>query len=354
MCVCACACNVNQERERELISNIGLEWKNVFLVRCNERILPISIGFSESDPRESSDNDDVPGIVSGNLEEERRLMFVGMTRAKESLIISYIVDNDRAIPSRFIEDIPQESVQLVRRGSNGGGGGGGDVDCSKSRSHYSSNLHSHNRLSGSSLVSSVAPQISVNLKRSISQHCSSSGTTGPGDRNMSLVRDKGKHILNSMQSIVRPTSQRALSISVTNPKGSNATSPIRSTTPRLNSLAQKQSSNPFSNRSVTHIAGHGLNNLNCGRSQDHPGGGTVWRSGHDTTLEELKLFREIESHLSASPRLSSTKPSSETGTSTLTSIRTQSSDGDESDSKGIRSDPLQARSKRRKTFVTHY
>ena len=68
----------------------GLEWENVFLTGANENILPH--GLSE------------------DIEEERRLFYVGVTRAKERLAVSCvreiaIGDNIKnAYPSRFISE----------------------------------------------------------------------------------------------------------------------------------------------------------------------------------------------------------------------------------------------------------
>ena len=41
------------------------------------------------------------------MEEERRLFYVGMTRAKEELLISYYVENNgnRVERSRFVDEI---------------------------------------------------------------------------------------------------------------------------------------------------------------------------------------------------------------------------------------------------------
>jgi ATP-dependent DNA helicase Rep len=72
----------------------GLEFKHVFLVGVEEGLLP---------HRESVDN--------GNIEEERRLMYVGVTRAKLSLHLSYCERRRtgkevRACePSRFIAEL---------------------------------------------------------------------------------------------------------------------------------------------------------------------------------------------------------------------------------------------------------
>ncbi len=72
----------------------GLEFKHVFLVGVEEGLLP---------HRESVDN--------GNIEEERRLMYVGVTRARQSLHLSYCERRRtgkevRACePSRFIAEL---------------------------------------------------------------------------------------------------------------------------------------------------------------------------------------------------------------------------------------------------------
>lgn len=50
----------------------GLEWKRVFIIGCSEGLIPFS----------SSKSDDA-------LEEERRLLYVGITRAQDNLEISY-------------------------------------------------------------------------------------------------------------------------------------------------------------------------------------------------------------------------------------------------------------------------
>jgi len=72
----------------------GLEYPYVFLVGCEEGILPHS---------ESVDN--------GMVEEERRLMYVGITRAQRMLTLTHCVKRKRAgewlfvEPSRFIKEI---------------------------------------------------------------------------------------------------------------------------------------------------------------------------------------------------------------------------------------------------------
>lgn len=65
----------------------GLEFNMVFVVGCNEGLLPHQMSYSAMD----------------ELEEERRLMYVAMTRARHKLFLSFF-----GIPSRFLYEIPKE------------------------------------------------------------------------------------------------------------------------------------------------------------------------------------------------------------------------------------------------------
>ncbi len=78
----------------------GLEFGHVFLIGCEEGILPHQV---------SIDNE--------QIEEERRLMYVGITRAQKSLNISWCKKRKRAgemqvcEPSRFIEELPKDDLR---------------------------------------------------------------------------------------------------------------------------------------------------------------------------------------------------------------------------------------------------
>ena len=63
----------------------GLEWERVFLMGASEGILPLETGST--------------GTSDSVVAEERRLFYVGMTRAKVDLHISY-----RGLPSRFLRE----------------------------------------------------------------------------------------------------------------------------------------------------------------------------------------------------------------------------------------------------------
>ncbi len=82
----------------------GLEFQHVFIVGAEEEILPF---------RDSDEN---------GIEEERRLMYVGITRAEKSLQISYCTRRRRAKewavcePSRFLDEMP--ASELVYAGDH--------------------------------------------------------------------------------------------------------------------------------------------------------------------------------------------------------------------------------------------
>ncbi len=79
----------------------GLEFPHVFLVGMEEEILP---------HRNSLEGE--------NLEEERRLCYVGITRARVSLMLTYAdrrrkYGEDQACePSRFLKELPQDDLQF--------------------------------------------------------------------------------------------------------------------------------------------------------------------------------------------------------------------------------------------------
>ena len=75
----------------------GLEWPHVFLAGINEGLLPFK---SEADD-----------MTPARLEEERRLMYVGITRARSMLVVSTLKRRKRGretvpgLPSRFIAEM---------------------------------------------------------------------------------------------------------------------------------------------------------------------------------------------------------------------------------------------------------
>ncbi|KKQ01087.1 MAG: ATP-dependent DNA helicase PcrA [Candidatus Moranbacteria bacterium GW2011_GWD1_36_198] len=97
--------NVNQSEDAvhlmTLHSAKGLEFPVVFIVGLEEGILPHSRSL----------------LSSGEMEEERRLMYVGLTRAKEKIYLLFtrqrtlFGSTQMNSPSRFLEDIPEKLVK---------------------------------------------------------------------------------------------------------------------------------------------------------------------------------------------------------------------------------------------------
>lgn len=69
----------------------GLEFDSVFIAGCDEGILPHHRSYGSQE----------------DLEEERRLFYVAMTRAKKNLFLSFFKN-----PSRFLSEIPPELVKF--------------------------------------------------------------------------------------------------------------------------------------------------------------------------------------------------------------------------------------------------
>ena len=90
----------NQVRLMSLHAAKGLEFPYVFIVGCEDGTLPHETSVEE-----------------GNLQEERRLMYVGITRAKIQLWLSHSRETRRfgerlrLQPSRFIDELPAEELQ---------------------------------------------------------------------------------------------------------------------------------------------------------------------------------------------------------------------------------------------------
>lgn len=86
--------NVNEQKEGIMLSTMhgskGLEWKHVFIIDCVQGICPYK-----------------KAVLPDEIEEERRLFYVAMTRAKDSLYLySYCSDRNKdANPSLFLSEI---------------------------------------------------------------------------------------------------------------------------------------------------------------------------------------------------------------------------------------------------------
>jgi ATP-dependent DNA helicase Rep len=78
----------------------GLEFRYVFIIGLEDGTLPHEASLEE-----------------GRLDEERRLLYVGITRAKEQLWLSHSREAQRwgtklrLTPSRFLDELPDAEIQ---------------------------------------------------------------------------------------------------------------------------------------------------------------------------------------------------------------------------------------------------
>ncbi len=89
----------------------GLEFDHVFLVGWEEGVFPSQRALDEGG--------------NASLEEERRLAYVGITRAKRSATISHAANRriygqwTSSIPSRFVSDLPDDHIEVSSTMSGG-------------------------------------------------------------------------------------------------------------------------------------------------------------------------------------------------------------------------------------------
>jgi DNA helicase-2/ATP-dependent DNA helicase PcrA len=93
----------NAVRMMSIHASKGLEFPVVFIVGCNEGLFPSWRSREQSD-----------------LEEERRLAYVGITRAEKELYMTYTLQRTNfrggmqaTDPSRFLDELPQEIVHKI-------------------------------------------------------------------------------------------------------------------------------------------------------------------------------------------------------------------------------------------------
>lgn len=101
----------------------GLEFDYVFLPGWEEEIFPSRLSLTENGTR--------------GLEEERRLAYVGITRAKKKAWISHVANRfmygnwSQALPSRFINELPDQHIERhssIQARSSAGSSWGGNSD----------------------------------------------------------------------------------------------------------------------------------------------------------------------------------------------------------------------------------
>ena len=95
----------------------GLEFGVVFLPGWEEGLFPHQRSLDENG--------------QAGLEEERRLAYVGLTRARRQAKVSFVQNRrnrglwQAASPSRFVDELPEANIEVIERKSPYGGGSGG-------------------------------------------------------------------------------------------------------------------------------------------------------------------------------------------------------------------------------------
>jgi ATP-dependent DNA helicase Rep len=88
----------------------GLEFRHVFLVGMEENILPHENSIAGEEIENTS-----------GIEEERRLAYVGITRAQRTLTFSYCTHRKRygditeCLPSRFLAELPEDDLEWINK-----------------------------------------------------------------------------------------------------------------------------------------------------------------------------------------------------------------------------------------------
>ncbi|QBR85154.1 ATP-dependent DNA helicase Rep [Legionella israelensis] len=96
--------DVDRVQLMTLHASKGLEFPFVYLVGMEENVLPHRVS-----------------IEDGHIEEERRLAYVGITRAQKTLCMTLAKKRRRdgelqdSLPSRFLEELPQDSLEWFGR-----------------------------------------------------------------------------------------------------------------------------------------------------------------------------------------------------------------------------------------------
>jgi ATP-dependent DNA helicase UvrD/PcrA len=148
------------EEERSLVTLMtlhnakGLEFRAVFLIGMEEGVFPHSRSIEEQ-----------------GLEEERRLCYVGLTRAQERLVLTHAAarslwgSRGYNLPSRFLDELPQEEVERDRlRPSSWTGYGAPTVTVRRDVPSLSTGDSVRHSTLGEGVVTAIAPDGIVTVR----------------------------------------------------------------------------------------------------------------------------------------------------------------------------------------------
>jgi ATP-dependent DNA helicase UvrD/PcrA len=148
------------EEERSLVTLMtlhnakGLEFRAVFLIGMEEGVFPHSRSIEEQ-----------------GLEEERRLCYVGLTRAQERLVLTHAAarslwgSRGYNLPSRFLDELPQEEVERDRlRPSSWTGYGAPTVTVRRDLPSLSTGDSVRHSTLGEGVVTAIAPDGIVTVR----------------------------------------------------------------------------------------------------------------------------------------------------------------------------------------------
>jgi len=148
------------EEERSLVTLMtlhnakGLEFRAVFLIGMEEGVFPHSRSIEEQ-----------------GLEEERRLCYVGLTRAQERLVLTHAAarslwgSRGYNLPSRFLDELPQEEIVRDRlRPSSWTGYGSPTVTVRRDVPSLSTGDSVRHSTLGEGVVTAIAPDGIVTVR----------------------------------------------------------------------------------------------------------------------------------------------------------------------------------------------
>jgi DNA helicase-2/ATP-dependent DNA helicase PcrA len=148
------------EEERSLVTLMtlhnakGLEFRAVFLIGMEEGVFPHSRSIEEQ-----------------GLEEERRLCYVGLTRARERLVLTHAAarslwgSRGYNLPSRFLDELPQEEIERDRlRPSSWTGYGAPTVTVRRDVPSLSTGDSVRHTTLGEGVVTAIAPDGIVTVR----------------------------------------------------------------------------------------------------------------------------------------------------------------------------------------------